>query len=500
MKNLTVGRGFEIRRIWAGALLVLLSFGAPPARGQEKEHLALVGPTGDVRLAQSILVDGHAPDYLRELSDRFGGRVSGSEAYDNAAAWALNQFRQMGIHRVYIETFPIPCGWQRGTARGYIRSPLSRPLHIESLGWSPPTPTGGIQGTVLVIEDLDPAKIAANTSKIKSRVVLLSAEPGFGESWTHFEKVQQIVYRQLHDAGAAAILLPDVDPNQLLNADAATWDGSIALLPVAQIGLEDAKLIERLADKSQVEVALDFQNRLLGPLQGKNVIAELPSDDEPNQWIMLGAHLDSWDYATGTQDNGSGAATILEVARVFRSLSRVPHRSLRFVLWGGEEQGMLGSTAWVRSHRQELPTVVAYLNTDNGGGHPLGWKLEGRKDLQDAMDHISKSLSQFSGDGLSLETTFDSDHAPFVLTGVPTFDLWIDETAYFRIHHKSGDTFDKINPLNLNAGAAIVALTAYALAEHPEPIGKHLDLPSVTTIIQQANIDLDFLRFLGWNF
>src|SRR5262249_15680328 len=166
------------------------------------------------------------------------------------------------------------------------------------------------------------------------------------------------------------------------------------------------------------------ENQTSGPMQVNNVIAEIRGRERPDEWIIVGAHLDSWDYGTGAQDNGSGCAMVLEAARAIASLG-APRRSIRFALWGGEEQGVLGSSAYVKSHQSEIEKCSAVLNTDNGAGHPKGWKVEGRPDLRDAMKSISELLAGLGANGLSEQTTFDTDHGHFMLEGVPALDLWV---------------------------------------------------------------------------
>jgi carboxypeptidase Q len=151
----------------------------------------------------------------------------------------------------------------------------------------------------------------------------------------------------------------------------------------------------------------------------------------------------------------------------------------------------------VQAHARELDKCVAVLNTDNGSGHPKGWKVEGRTDLRDAMQPISDSLlKDISGGELSLKTTYDTDHGPFMLHGIPSLDLLVDMAQYFQVHHKSSDTYDKVDPLYLKSGAAIVAVTAYAIAQDPKPIAPHIDHAAVGEILKKASLD-EFLTQIG---
>ena len=249
-------------------------------------------------------------------------------------------------------------------------------------------------------------------------------------------------------------------------------------------------MIRRLLESGPVSVQIELENKVFGPTQVNNVIAELRGSERPDEWILIGAHLDSWDFGTGAQDNGTGSIMVMEVARALAALGKPPRRSIRFALWGGEEQGLLGSYAYTQAHLAELDKCVAVLNTDNGAGHPKGWKVEGRKDLRDAMQPISDSLlKDFSGDDLSMDVSYDTDHGPFMLQGIPALDLKVDMAHYGEIHHKSSDTFDKVDPVDLKAGAAIVAVTAYVIAQYPNPIAPHIDHAAVGAIIKKAGLD-----------
>jgi hypothetical protein len=457
-------------------------------------------PTGSeqtsVRLAGEVLVNGRAMEYVRNLSDKFGGRLSGSAAYDRSAEWAAEQFRAAGIKDVRLEPFQLESTWTRGSARARMIAPLERPLHLESLGWAPSTPAGGVRGEIYLLTDLSRDFIKRETGKIKGRVVLLDLSALLKDGYAAFSRL--VAAQQfLKDAGAAAAVIGGSDPDNVLNAFNLNWGARISPLPLAQLGMEDAKLIERLLAQGAVTVEFQYENRTGGATVDHNVVAEIRGRERPEEWVIVGAHLDSWDYGTGAQDNGSGCAMVLEAARAIAALGTPPRRSIRFALWGGEEQGLLGSAAYVRAHARELKDCVAALNTDNGAGHPRGWKFEGREDVEAAMMPISKSLlAGLGGDGLSPELTFDTDHGHFLLAGVPALDLWVDMEHYDDVHHKSSDTLDKITAHNLIAGAAVVAVTAHAIAERPGRIAPQLKHEAVGELLRKANLE-EFLKTVG---
>lgn len=436
-------------------------------------------------------------DTLRQLTDGFGGRLTGSPAYQHAADWAATQLRSYGIQNVRLEPFTIPSGWQRGAAHAEMLTPLRRrQLHVESLGWSPSTPRA-IKGEVVLVGDVSPDYIRSQAVQLKNRFVLLDTEKIFADGRLKALPALHASYQYFKEAGALAVLYPDRELDNVINAHDADWGAKISPLPIAELGMEDSKLIGRLLEQGEVTIELELSNIITGPQQVNNVVAEIRGSQHPEEWILIGAHLDSWDLGTGAQDNGTGSISVLEVARAIATLGRPPRRSIRFALWGGEEQGLMGSYAYTQAHAAELDKCIAVLNTDNGAGHPKGWKVEGRKDLKQAMEPLSNSLLKgLSAADLSMDVSYDTDHGPFLLQGIPALDLWVDMTHYMEIHHKSSDTLDKVDPLNFKGGAAVVAATAWAIAQDPQPIASHIDHAAVGEIIRKAGLE-DLLKAVG---
>ena len=448
------------------------------------------------RLAASIYT-GPSLATLRELTDGIGGRVTGTPAYVSATEWAIVKFRSYGIDNVRLDPFVIEAGWQRGTANGAMLSPLARPLNVASVGWAPSTPPGGVEGPVVMVEDASVEALRSQAEELRGKIVFLDAAKVVGEEWAKGLAKLEAVWPELQKAGVLAVITPDHERNNVFNAHDNQWGARLLPLPVAQVGMEDGKLIQRELERGPVRVRLTVENKTSGETTVNNVVAEIRGRERPDEWILIGAHLDSWDFGTGAQDNGTGAISVLEVARAMMALGKPPRRSVRFALWGGEEEGLLGSYAYTLSHKNELHKCVAVLNTDHGSGHPKGWRVEGREDLKQALQPWSDGLLQpLSGGDLSMETTYDTDHGPFVLQGIPALDLWVDMPKYFEIHHKSSDTFDKVDALDFKAGEAIVAVTAYAIAETEKPIARHLDHAAVEEILKNAKLS-ELLEYLG---
>ena len=376
-------------------------------------------------------------------------------------------------------------------------APLARPLSLASLGWAPSTPAGGVHGTVVTVADVAPDALRSREDELRGKIVFLDTAKIMAEGYGKALPKLESAWPTFQKAGVLAVIMPDREKNNVLNAHDSLWGAKLVPLPAAEIGMEDAKLIQRELERGPVTIQLTIENKTSGETTVNNVVAEIRGSERPDEWMLIGAHLDSWDFGTGAQDNGTGAISVLEIGRALMLLGKAPRRSVRLALWGGEEQGLLGSYAYTQTHQSELDKCVAVLNTDNGAGHPTGWKVEGREDLKKAMQPWSDGLlKDLNGGDLSLDTTYDTDHGPFVLQGIPALDLWVDMSHYFEIHHKSSDTLDKVDGLDFKAGEAIVAVTAYAIAQSETPIAPHIDHAAVGEILKKAKLE-ELLEHVG---
>jgi hypothetical protein len=414
-----------------------------------------------------------------------------------SAEWAVAKFRSYGIQNVRLEPFIIPAGWQRGTATGALLTPLSRPLNLASLGWAPSTPAGGVQGTVVLISDVEPDALRSREEGIRGKIVFLDTAKIYADGYGKAIPKMEAAWRLFQKAGVLAVITPDREKSNVLNAHDGLWGAKLLSIPAAEVGMEDSKLIQRELERGTVTLQMTIENKTSGEMKVNNVIAEIRGSERPDDWILIGAHLDSWDFGTGAQDNGAGAVSVLEVGRALMALGKAPRRSIRLALWGGEEQGLLGSYAYTQTHLRELNDCIAVLNTDNGAGHPKGWKVEGREDLKKALQPLSDGvLKDMDGGDISMEATYNTDHGPFMLQGIPALDLEVDMTHYMEIHHKSSDTLDKVDALDFKGGEAIVAVTAYEIAQSETAIAPHIDHDAVSEIIKKAKLE-DMLVNVG---
>lgn len=412
--------------------------------------------TATARRVAETALHGRSLDYATELTTTIGARVTGSRSYQRAVAWAIDRFIAAGAATAVRAPFTIARGWERAfPATGRIVAPVQQTLRIASLGWSPSTPEEGVEARLVAGDDA----LGRAPESARGRIVMMTG------------RVPPDFDRTLMAAGALALLFQDPDAEDGLTARVRGYGGDIAPLPSATIARSDALLLRRLMAGGPVRIALALPNATTTDrVAVDNVIAELRGRDRPEEFVIVGAHLDSWDAGTGAQDNAAGVAMVLEAARAIAAAGRPPRRSIRFALWGGEEQGLLGSAAYAAAREDELDRCVAVLNADGGTGRIIGWTTPGREDVRAQVGGIARALLgelRTSAVDSSMQYAFDSDGGVFVRLGIPTLDLNVDDTAYEAVHHKAADTMERLNPRNLAVGAATVAATAYAIADAP---------------------------------
>jgi carboxypeptidase Q len=270
-------------------------------------------------------------------------------------------------------------------------SPVEHHLHIYSVGWSPSTPKDGIKGEVVYVKSIVPVELDAQKAKLHGAIAMLD-DSSLGEK----PKIDAIFagIERLRSFSPAAILIVGGE-NGTETMTSLNFGGIIDSLPEAQHGTEDVSLIKRLLDHGPVTVELSFTNRIRKEVKVPNVIGEIPGRELPDEIVIVGAHLDSWQPGTGAQDNGTGAASMIEVARAVQSLHRAPRRTMRFILFGGEEEGLLGSNAYVRQHMVDLPKIDAVVITDSGSQPAKGWAMMGRDDEKSAIASLGPLLEVY---------------------------------------------------------------------------------------------------------
>ncbi|HUQ06873.1 MAG TPA: M20/M25/M40 family metallo-hydrolase [Kofleriaceae bacterium] len=444
---------------------------------------APVTPIADAyrEVATRIIADARADrggwEKLAHLTDRIGHRLAGSPQLDQAIAWAADAMKQDG-HDVRTEKVMVP-HWVRGAEAARITAPIQRDLVVLALGGSVGTPKGGLAGRVVVVHDWN--ELEARKADVKGAIVLFNvAMPAWTEE--HGSGYGDVVpYRWASASaaaklGATAVLIRSVTAHSLRTPHTGSmgYAEDAPRIPAAAITIEDAQLIERLAGAGVVKLQLELGARMLPDVPSANVIGELRGREKPDEIVVIGGHLDSWDVGQGAHDDGAGCVHVMQALTVLRRLGLQPRRTIRVVLFTNEENGLRGGTGYAEAHAAEVGKHVAALETDAGGYRPIGLEVAAPEAKADEIAaKVADLLSLLAPIGATKVERSDhagADIAPLTRQGVLGLGLRTDGRTYFDIHHTPADTLDKVDPAALADGIAAVAVVAFVLADLPDPI------------------------------
>jgi carboxypeptidase Q len=447
------------------------------------------------------LVMGPSPmqENLRRLTDEIGGRVSGTPAMVRAVQWGVGAFRAAGVE-VHTEKYQLPVTWNEGDTRLELLGDMKFPLRTVSLGWSPATPAGGVEAAVVDIGFGTPEEFAA-AGQIKGAILLAHTELGttWSDLFSEYFRPPDIIDRAVN-GGAAAILWVSARERLLLYRHTNTGDGQLEKIPQAIVAREDALRLSRtvLAYPRKIRVRFSMPNKIGGPVEAENVVGEIRGYEKPDESVILGAHLDSWDLGTGALDNGCNAALVIEAARALKATGLRPRRTIRFILFSGEEQGLLGSWAYVRSHRAEMDKIRAVIVFDSGIGRVTGFSLGGRHDFEAGVREVLKPLDSWDVNHATFDAQVGTDHFDFMIEGVPTLVANQEEANYLPNYHAASDTLDKVDIRTLKLHTVIGALAAWGLADRAEPLGKRLSRAELETMMKESGLDQEMKSMGYW--
>jgi carboxypeptidase Q len=404
-----------------------------------------------------------AYDRMAELCDRFGPRPAGSTNLEAAIDWIVEQARADGLS---VRTEPVAFqAWKRGAESAEMILPRAAKLHLIGLGGTISTPPEGITGEVVVVSNLDQI---SKLSGAKGKIVLVNQPfKSYGETVT----IRSRGAIESAKIGAVACLIRSVASYsmQTPHTGRMRYDTTVPRIPAAALSVEDSEMMARMQARGQKIVAhLMLQSEEV-PAASRNVIAEISGREKPEEIVVVGGHVDSWDVGQGAMDNGGGCAVTWEALRVIQKLGIKPRRTIRLVLWTNEENGIDGARAYGRLHAAELPKHIAALESDQGVFQPTGLNFSGSRESREMLQKFTELLTP-AGAAKILGQSDDTDLIPLREAGVPTFDLVTDNTRYFWFHHSDADTVDKLNPADMSACGELVATLAYTLADAKEPL------------------------------
>lgn len=425
------------------------------------------------RIIDAAMQDEGAWEKLVYLCDRIGHRFSGTPQLDEAIQWAAAQLENDGLENVKIPSVSVP-RWYRGEETATVIFPVKKSLHILGLGGSNGTPRSGIRAEVAVVESFDELQ-QLGKENIQGKIVVYNTEyRGYGRT---------VPYRtngaiEAARLGAVGVLVRSVTPVSLQSphTGAMRYDELVPRIPAAAISVEDCLLLDRLAksgDKVVVEIMMEARN--LPETNSANVIAEIRGYEKPDEFVVIGGHIDSWDVGQGAHDDGVGTVVSMQVGVLLRQLDLRPKRSVRIVLWTNEEFGLSGAKAYRDWIGDEINQHIAAIEMDGGAEKPIGFGLGLSKSLDEsqqkealaAASAIGRLLSPVGADQITLGGG-GADISPLMAEGVPGFGLRTVGTHYFDWHHSDADTVDKVNIEDLRKCLAAMTVLAYVLADMPD--------------------------------
>jgi len=424
------------------------------------------------RIVGAALVDSRAWDKLAHLSDRIGHRLSGSLGLERAVAWTAAEFRRDGLERVWTDKVMVP-HWVRGHGSVRIMSPVEWDAPMLALGGSVGTPRGGITAGVVEVASFEELEAAAGS--IAGKIVLYNRkmEPGWGVENGYGTVVKFRAHGASRAAkfGAVGMLLRSLGTAdyRVPHTGALRYDKEAPKIPAAAIDAESALLIHRLLESGdEVRVHMDMGCRMLEDVESANVIAELQGREKPDEIVLIGAHLDSWDVGQGAHDDGAGCTVVMETMRILRRLDHAPRRTVRAVLFTNEENGLRGGKSYAERHGDERH--VAAIEMDSGGFRPIGFGVSAGEGGVEMLREILRPLATIGANNV-FEGGGGADIGPLRRrSGVPTISQRVEGAYYFDYHHSEADTLDKVNRADLDRNVAAMAVLAYGLAEAEETL------------------------------
>lgn len=420
------------------------------------------------KLIDSSLKSTHAYDITRSLTTEIGPRLAGSEAEARARKWAEEKFLDLGFSNVKTEAFVIDA-WERGIESAAIVSPYPQQLFVTSLGGSVATPDAGISAPVVFFESFDAlknapeggldGKIAYITGKMEK------ARDGAGYGPANMKRRSGAT--EAAKRGAEAVLIRSVgtDSHRFPHTGQMRY-GDEKKIPIGAISAPDADQLDRIfASGKDVEISLTMTPREVGPKTSGNVVGEIVGSEKPDEIIVIGAHLDSWDLGTGAIDDGAGVGIVMGAAKVLMESGLQPKRTIRVVLFGAEEVGLLGARAYVEQHASELGKHFVATESDFGAERVYGFQAGKGEANINLTKELAPHFKTLGIDFIEGETTGGPDIIPMAALGVPAVRLNQDGTDYFDLHHTPDDTFDKIDPEAMAQNVAAYATFIWLASE-----------------------------------
>lgn len=454
-----------LRRFVLAAGIASLLVGSAIAQGAPRPPWLDPYRDAVAQLIAAAASDDFAWRRLAEMTDTFGARLSGSDNLERSIVWAADMMRRDGFQNVHLEPVMVP-RWVRGRERADIVDPPQHELSILGLGGSVSTPPEGLEGEVLLVDSFE--ELRRRGADARGRIVLFNAPfISYNETVTY----RTTGARTASQYGAIAVLVRSIGPAGLRTPHTGSVDygESTVRIPAAAVAVEDVERIQRLiASGQRVRVRLTLESRTEPDVQSYNVVGEIRGRQHPDEVVLLGSHIDSWDVGTGASDNAVGCVVTWEAARLMLKLGLRPRRTVRVVLFTNEENGLRGADAYLQRYRAHAANHVFALESDSGVFQPASLGFTGTPAARAVMRDITSLLLPLNV-GEMVAGGGGADVGPIVqAASAPSVAYLGNPTRYFAIHHTAADTIERIAPDDVAKAVATIATLSYVVAEMPD--------------------------------
>ncbi len=416
------------------------------------------------RIIAAALADSAAWNRAATLTDKFGHRLSGSKSLEDALDWIIAEMKRDGLENVHGEPVTVP-HWVRGEESATLVRPRAVKLNMIGLGGSIGTPPEGITAPVIVVNSFE--ELTARAKEAPGKIVLFDVPFTTYGATVRYRSTGAI---EAAKVGAVASLIRSVGSYSIQNPHTGSmrYDSAVKRIPAAALSTEDAMMLHRMQQRGdELVLTLKMEARHLPDAQSRNVVAELRGSERPDEIVVMGGHIDSWDVGQGAMDDAGGSVAAWEAVRLIQKLGLRPRRTIRVVLWTNEENGLRGATAYRDAHLSEIDKHVLAIESDNGVFKPLGYYIAGSDAALAVARQIASLLSSFGATDVQRGGP-QADVSPLAERGVPAAAPIVDGTRYFWFHHSEGDTMDKLSPREMAECVAAMAVLAFVAADMPE--------------------------------
>ena len=419
-----------------------------------------------LRIISKSLSDSTAYNRLGYMCDTFGPRLSGSKNLENAINWILKEMNSDGLENVRGEKVAVPT-WIRGKESATLLSPFKKELSMLGLGGSIATPRGGLKAEVIVVNDWD--ELESRSNEVPGKIVLFNAPfTSYGETVAYRYSGASAAAKH----GAVASLIRSIGPWSMNtpHTGVMAYNDDVQKIPNAALTMEDAMMLSRIHDRgNKIIVKLDMNARMVADRWSHNVLGEIKGSIYPEEVVVVGGHIDSWDVGQGAHDDGGACIASWEVLRLIKELGLKPKRTIRCVMWTNEENGGKGNKGYRDMHMDEMDKHVLAIESDGGVFSPKGFGFSGNDSAREIVEEIHELMKPIGANTIS-DGGRAADVAPLNDEGVPVMSLKVDGSKYFWYHHTNADTFDKIDFNEFNRCIAAMAIMAYVVADLDEPL------------------------------